>query len=80
MRKKDEGIDSLYWIDYALEVGVEHLKPLSFEDKGYLFTSDLDVHFVLIVIVITSLILSIYVALRCFKCCCCSKKNKQKKD
>jgi hypothetical protein len=79
MRKKAEGVDTLHWIDYAFEVGVDHLKPLAFEDQGYLFTSDLDVHFILIVTLVVSLIISAYVTSRCFKCCCCSKKNNKRK-
>ena len=56
MAKKAEQLDLVYWINYCLDVGSEHLYPEAFRNYNFFQANDLDAHLVVFVILLVAFI------------------------
>mmetsp|Transcript_35858 Transcript_35858/g.34915 ORF Transcript_35858/g.34915 Transcript_35858/m.34915 type:complete len:192 (-) Transcript_35858:29-604(-) len=74
-QKREDPHDTLYWIDYVLEVGASHLNSKDTIRLNYFSLCDMDIHFTLFGILLAILLVMLFSLKLCCKCLCGKKKE-----
>mmetsp|Transcript_6429 Transcript_6429/g.5735 ORF Transcript_6429/g.5735 Transcript_6429/m.5735 type:complete len:120 (-) Transcript_6429:20-379(-) len=73
--KKEDPFDTMYWIDYVMEVGTQHLVPKDTISLSYFQLLELDIHLALYLILLALILIPFFVLRMCCKCLCGKKKQ-----